>query len=243
MISSAHLKNPASEVEVGFVSLAKSKAECSICLDLLFSESAVNTSSIRVIAHGSEVTGKTYHIFHKTCVDPWVKSFNTCPDCRRTVSATLTKEGSMVGKDVILGTRVTIEKNSRVEDGSTIGDAVVVGRGDFIGNGVRIGDNTISKGFNVVEDKVRIGSNVTIGEDDRLRYADIFGHGLASFTSVKIEEGAVIEDNVTLKQGSRVGKGAIVKRGATVERDAIVEEGSIVERGAVVVSKNSCLIS
>ena len=242
MISCAHLNKPA-KVEVDFVSLEKSKAECSICLNLLYSENEVNTASIRVITHGSEVTGKTHHIFHKTCVDPWIKSFNTCPDCRRTVSAILTKEGSRVGKDVILGTKVTIGENSKVEDGSVIGDVVVIGRGDFIGNGVQIGDNTISKGFNVVEDKVRIGSNVTIGEEGMLRYADIFGHGFASFTSVKIEEGAVIEDNVTLKQGSRVGKGAIVRRGATVEKDAIVEEGSIVERGAVVVSKDSCLIS
>ena len=220
------------------------RTECSICLGSLLSASGrkrdvMDATIFRVIVHGTEETSKGYHIFHEACVAPWIESHNTCPNCRKTIAASVAENGATIGKDVTLGCKVEVGVGSRVSDGVTVGDHVVIGDRVFIGNGVKIGDRTVLKTGNVVRDRAIIGSNVVVGEDSVINPRG----GTPRFIPVTIEEDALIENNVTLKYGVCVRKKAILREGVTLERGAIVPEDTIVGRGLVVQKESSCSVS
>ncbi|KAJ3043081.1 putative E3 ubiquitin-protein ligase dtx2 [Rhizophlyctis rosea] len=58
------------------------KEECAICLEALEAESVVQVE-------------KCGHLFHKTCIDQWVKGQNTCPYCKVIVHEGAPKLGPM----------------------------------------------------------------------------------------------------------------------------------------------------
>ena len=56
------------------------KPTCSVCLEDLVPPIKPSDEKIRALACG--------HVFHHPCIDPWDKSNNNCPICRRVIDIT-----------------------------------------------------------------------------------------------------------------------------------------------------------
>ena len=50
---------------------------CSICLEELFPEDVENANEV--------IELKCNHMFHKECLDPWIKTNKNCPLCKNNV--------------------------------------------------------------------------------------------------------------------------------------------------------------
>ena len=50
---------------------------CSICLEELFPEDVENSNQV--------IELKCNHMFHKECLDPWIKTNKNCPLCKNNV--------------------------------------------------------------------------------------------------------------------------------------------------------------
>jgi len=120
------------------------------------------------------------------------------------------EEGVVIGKNCLIGPSATIRKNSKIEDGSTIGNFVEVTRS-------KIGKKTRIKHLSYIGD-AEIGNNVNIGA----------GTITANFDGVKknktmIQDGSSIGSGTTLvapvKLGkkSKTGAGSVLLKGTSVK--------------------------
>lgn len=161
----------------------------------------------------------------------------------------------MISKNVILRGKVSIGKNSVVQDnvmlGSSengklrIGDGAIIRSGTVIysnvkiGKKLRTGHNVLIRENTVIGDNVLVGTNSVIDGDCRI------GNNVNIQTGAYVTRYTTIEDGVFLGPFSvttndkymeygRKLKGPVIKKGAKIGANATIMPGVVIGRGAVV---------
>lgn len=145
-------------------------------------------------------------------------------------------EGSMIGKDCIIRSNVTIYEKVEIGDNVEFGHNVLVRENTKIGNGTRVGTGVVIDGDTIIgnnvsiqsmvyiprgtiiEDNVFLGPNVVITNDKYPPSKRLDG--------VRIRRGAVIGANSTLIAGIEIGENAVIAAGSVVTRN--VPSGKVV---------------
>ena len=154
--------------------------------------------------------------------------------------------GHLCQTETVIGEGAVIRSHVVIYAGNIIGDQVHIGNKanirelNQIGNRVSIGALTVVEHHVVIEDDVRIHSQVFVPEYSVLKRGAWLGPNVvltnakypnspdakSSLSGVVIEEGAVIGANATILPGVVVGRNALVGAGAVVSHN--VAENSVV---------------
>jgi len=121
--------------------------------------------------------------------------------------------GVTLGDNVVIGDRVSIARDVAIGDDVALASRITIGRGSTIGAGSTVGSNTRIARDVEIEPAVRIGQACP----PRGRKLCVrIGNGSL------IREGAVIENDVTLRRNVDVGAGATVTAGSNLPNGTIV---------------------
>ena len=151
-----------------------------------------------------------------------------------------------ISEEAIIGNGVRIWMNAQVRERATIGDNTIISKGVYIDQDVKIGANVkiqnnaaIFKGV-TIEDGVFVGPHVVFTNDVFPRAINPEGE-LAQqddweITETRIENGASLGANSSIRAGVTIGKWALIGMGSVVVTD-IPEYGLAYGNPAVVVGK------
>lgn len=164
------------------------------------------------------------------------------------------QDGTVVGKRPrsssvsTLGAQ-SIETETRIEDGVTIGTGAIVYAGCRIGVGAFVGDKAS------IRENCSVGANSVVGRGVNLEFHVTIGCRCLIFTASYLSENTVLEDDVfigarvctasgtvishrrnipcesrgpIIRAGARVGTGASLHPGIVVGREAVVALGAVV---------------
>ncbi len=123
-----------------------------------------------------------------------------------------------IGDEVETGHNVLIRENTRIGRGTKVGSGVIIDGDTIIGDNVSIQSMVYIPRGTVIEDNVFLGPNVVITNDKYPPSKRLDG--------VKIGKGAVIGANSTLIAGVKIGENAVVAAGSVVTKD--VPPGKVV---------------
>jgi acetyltransferase-like isoleucine patch superfamily enzyme len=142
-----------------------------------------------------------------------------------------------------------IERETRVEDGATIGTGAVVYAGCHIGRNAFVGDGASMR------ENCRVGDLSVVGRGVNLEFHVTIGCRCLIFTASYLSENTLLEDDVfigarvctasgtvmshrrtipcesqgpVIRAGARIGTGACLHPGITVGREAVVALGAVV---------------
>ena len=115
--------------------------------------------------------------------------------------------GAVLGRDVKLGTDVSIQPNAVIGDGAEIGDRSVVGAGCFVGPGVIVGSDCLLHPNVVLREGTRLGRRVII-QPGAVIGGDGFGFELHDGRHTKIPQlgGVQIDDDVEIGANTTIDR-------------------------------------
>lgn len=141
---------------------------------------------------------------------------------------------AVLGKDVVLGSQVSIGPHAVIEDGAEIGDKTVIGALSYIGVRTKVGSGTIIhpnvtvRELCIIGDRVIIHSGTVIGSDG-FGYETVDGvhHKIPQVGIVVLGDDVEIGANVTIDR-ARFGK-TLIQKGTKI--DNLVQIAHNVEIG------------
>jgi len=163
------------------------------------------------------------------------------------------KDGDLatqIGDNCIIRPHTVIYSGNKIGDDFQTGQQVSIRENNNIGNNVSIGTGSCIEHNIVIEDDVRLHSQVFIPEYSELKENCWIGPNVV-FTNAKyplsknvkenlkgptIEENAIVGANATLLPGIKVGKNALIGAGSVVEND--VPKGKVVAGNPARIIKN-----
>jgi acetyltransferase-like isoleucine patch superfamily enzyme len=146
--------------------------------------------------------------------------------------------GKRDGRRTIIGDRAHIRSHSVIYCGNTIGagfetgNGVNVREGNQIGDNVSVGTHSVIEHSVVIEDDVRIHSNVFIPEFTKLRRGAWIGPNVV-LTNAKFPAETDTKRHLLgpeVAEGARIGANVTVLPGLRLGRDCLVGAGSVVTR-------------
>jgi UDP-3-O-[3-hydroxymyristoyl] glucosamine N-acyltransferase len=148
---------------------------------------------------------------------------------------------AIVGSNVRLGERITIQPHVVIEDGSKIGDDTIIGAGSYIGHETTIGAKCMIYPLVSIRERSRIGSRVII-HSGAVIGADGFGFEMVDGRQQKIQQlGMVqIDDDVEIGANTTVDRARFgrtwIQQGVKI--DNLVQIGH-----NVTIGKNSVIVA
>ncbi len=114
---------------------------------------------------------------------------------------------AIVGSNVRLGERVSIQPHAVIEDGSEIGDDTIIGAGSYVGHEAIVGSACLIYPLVTIRERSRIGSRVII-HSGAVIGADGFGFEMVDGRQQKIQQSGVvqIDDDVEIGANTTIDR-------------------------------------
>lgn len=143
---------------------------------------------------------------------------------------------AVLGDNVKLGTRVSIQAHTVIEDNVEIGDGVIIGPLVHIGRGSKIGEDCLIYSHVAIREDTEIGNRVIVHNGVKIG-SDGFGfaseenknHKIPQLGRVVIEDDVEIGANTTIDRATMTNGVTLIKRGTKI--DNLVQIAHNVEIG------------
>lgn len=151
-------------------------------------------------------------------------------------------EGAIVGRDVTMGSDVTVYPGAVVGDGVTLGDRVTVHPGAVLYEGVSVGSDVTLHANVVVYQGCRIGDRVTI-HAGTIVGSDGFGYAPDGDGFYKIPQLGIvlIEDDVEIGSNTTIDRAAltatVIGRGTKIDNLVQIAHNCIIGENCTIVSQ------
>ncbi|RII27558.1 MAG: UDP-3-O-(3-hydroxymyristoyl)glucosamine N-acyltransferase [Geobacter sp.] len=151
-------------------------------------------------------------------------------------------EGAYVGKDVTMGSDVTIYPGTWVADGVRIGNRVTLYPGVALHAGVELGDDVTLHANVSIRERCRIGNRVTI-HDGTVIGSDGFGYAPDGAGYYKIPQVGivVVEDDVEIGANTAVDRAALevtlIGRGTKIDNLVQIAHNCIIGENSMIISQ------
>jgi len=151
-------------------------------------------------------------------------------------------EGARVGRNISLGSDITIYPGAVVGDGVTLGDRVTLYPGVVLYEGVTVGDDVTLHANVVVYQGCRIGNRVTIHAGTIIG-SDGFGYAPDGDGFYKIPQLGivVIEDDVEIGANTTIDRAAlsatVIGRGTKIDNLVMIAHNCIIGENCTIVSQ------
>jgi UDP-3-O-[3-hydroxymyristoyl] glucosamine N-acyltransferase len=148
---------------------------------------------------------------------------------------------AIVGSNVRLGERVSIQPHAVIEDGSNIGDDTVIGAGSYIGHETTIGATCLIYPLVTIRERSRIGSRVII-HSGAVIGADGFGFEMVDDRQQKIQQLGVVQ----IDNDVEIGANTTVDRarfGRTWIQQGVKIDNLVQIAHNVIIGKNSVIVA
>jgi UDP-3-O-[3-hydroxymyristoyl] glucosamine N-acyltransferase len=151
-------------------------------------------------------------------------------------------EGACIGRNVTMGTDVTVYPGAFVGDGARIGDRVTLFPGVVIYEGVELGDDVTLHANVTVREKCRIGNRVIVHSGTVIG-SDGFGYAPDGKGWYKIPQMGivVIEDDVEIGANAAVDRAAIevtlIRRGTKIDNLVQIAHNCVIGENCMIVSQ------
>jgi len=149
---------------------------------------------------------------------------------------------AVIGSNVRLGERVSIQPNAVIENGSEIGDDTVIGAGSYIGHETTIGSGCLIYPLVTIRDRSRIGSRVII-HSGAVIGADGFGFEEVDGRQQKIQQLGIvqIDDEVEIGANTTVDRARFgrtwIQQGVKIDNLVQVAHNVIIGKDSVIVAQ------
>ena len=149
---------------------------------------------------------------------------------------------AVIGSDVRLGERVSIQPNAVIENGSEIGDDTVVGAGSYIGHETTIGSGCLIYPLVTIRERSRIGSRVII-HSGAVIGADGFGFEVVDGRQQKIQQLGIvqIDDDVEIGANTTVDRARFgrtwIQHGVKIDNLVQIAHNVIIGKNSVIVAQ------
>ena len=150
---------------------------------------------------------------------------------------------AIVGSDVRLGKRVSIQPHAVIEDGSEIGDDTVIGAGSYIGHEATIGSKCLIYPLVTIRERSRIGSRVII-HSGAVIGADGFGFEVVDGRQQKIRQLGIvqIDDDVEIGANTTVDRARFgrtwIQQGVKIDNLVQIAHNVIIGKHSVIVAQS-----
>jgi acetyltransferase-like isoleucine patch superfamily enzyme len=138
-----------------------------------------------------------------------------------------------------IGSGVRIGPGAVIHDGARIGDGTRIGAGAVVHEGVEIGEGALIEELAVLgkRPRLRAGSSASYGE--RLAQLVLEARvtvcaGAVVYSGSRVGEGAILGDQVQVRERSTIGPGSVVGRGSAIEFDTRVGARVSIQTGVYV---------
>jgi UDP-3-O-[3-hydroxymyristoyl] glucosamine N-acyltransferase len=148
---------------------------------------------------------------------------------------------AIVGLNVRLGERVSIQPHAIIEDGSEIGDDTIIGAGSYVGHETTIGSACLIYPLVTIRERSRIGSRVII-HSGAVIGADGFGFEMVDGRQQKIQQLGIvqIDDDVEIGANTTVDR---ARFGRTWIQQGVKIDNLVQIAHNVVIGKNSVIVA
>lgn len=149
---------------------------------------------------------------------------------------------AVVGSNVHLGERVSIQPHAVIEDGSEIGDDTIIGAGSYIGRETTIGSSCLIYPLATIRERTRIGSRVII-HSGAVIGADGFGFEMVNGRQQKIQQLGIvhIDDDVEIGANTTVDRARFgrtwIQQGVKIDNLVQIAHNVIIGKNSVIVAQ------
>jgi UDP-3-O-[3-hydroxymyristoyl] glucosamine N-acyltransferase len=149
---------------------------------------------------------------------------------------------AIVGSNVRLGERVSIQPHVVIEDGSKIGDDTIIGAGSYIGHEATIGATCMIYPLVTIRERSRIGSRVII-HSGAVIGADGFGFEMVDGRHQKIQQLGIvqIDDDVEIGANTTVDRARFgrtwIQQGVKIDNLVQIAHNVIIGKNSVIVAQ------
>ena len=149
---------------------------------------------------------------------------------------------AVVGSNVHLGERVSIQPHAVIEDGSEIGDDTIIGAGSYIGRETTIGSSCLIYPLVTIRERTRIGSRVII-HSGAVIGADGFGFEMVDRRQQKIQQLGIvhIDDDVEIGANTTVDRARFgrtwIQQGVKIDNLVQIAHNVIIGKNSVIVAQ------
>jgi len=149
---------------------------------------------------------------------------------------------AVIGSNVRMGDRVSIQPNAVIEDGSEIGDDTVIGAGSYIGHETTIGSGCLIYPLVTIRERSRIGSRVII-HSGAVIGADGFGFEVVDGRQQKIQQLGIvqIDDDVEIGANTTVDRARFgrtwIQQGVKIDNLVQIAHNVIIGKNSVIVAQ------
>jgi UDP-3-O-[3-hydroxymyristoyl] glucosamine N-acyltransferase len=149
---------------------------------------------------------------------------------------------AVVGSNVHLGERVSIQPHAVIEDGSEIGDDTIIGAGSYIGRETTIGSSCLIYPLVTIRERTRIGSRVII-HSGAVIGADGFGFEIVDGRQQKIQQLGIvhIDDDVEIGANTTVDRARFgrtwIQQGVKIDNLVQIAHNVIIGKNSVIVAQ------
>jgi UDP-3-O-[3-hydroxymyristoyl] glucosamine N-acyltransferase len=149
---------------------------------------------------------------------------------------------AIVGSNVRLGERVSIQPQAVIEDGSEIGDDTIIGAGSYIGHETTIGATCLIYPLVTIRERSRIGSRVII-HSGAVIGADGFGFEMVDGRHQKIQQLGIvqIDDDVEIGANTTVDRARFgrtwIQQGVKIDNLVQIAHNVIIGKNSVIVAQ------
>jgi UDP-3-O-[3-hydroxymyristoyl] glucosamine N-acyltransferase len=148
---------------------------------------------------------------------------------------------AIVGSNVRLGERVSVQPHVVIEDGSKIGDDTIIGAGSYIGHETRIGSACLIYPLATIRERSKIGSRVIV-HSGAVIGADGFGFEMVDGRHQKLQQLGIvqIDDDVEIGANTTVDR---ARFGRTWIQQGVKIDNLVQIAHNVVIGKNSVIVA
>jgi UDP-3-O-[3-hydroxymyristoyl] glucosamine N-acyltransferase len=149
---------------------------------------------------------------------------------------------AIVGSNVRLGERVSIQPHAVIEEGSKIGDDTVIGAGSYIGHETLIGSACVIYPLVTIRERSRIGSRVII-HSGAVIGADGFGFEMVDGRQEKIQQLGIvqIDDDVEIGANTTIDRARFgrtwIQEGAKIDNLVQVAHNVVIGKNTVIAAQ------
>jgi UDP-3-O-[3-hydroxymyristoyl] glucosamine N-acyltransferase len=149
---------------------------------------------------------------------------------------------AIVGSNVRIGERVSIQPHAVIEDGSRIGDDTIIGAGSYVGHETMIGSACVIYPLVTIRERSRIGLRVII-HSGAVIGADGFGFEMVDGRQQKIQQLGIvqIDDDVEIGANTTVDRARFgrtwIQQGVKIDNLVQIAHNVIVGKNSVIVAQ------